>query len=47
MRLALGVLFIWLGAACLWVAMHGTQASTPWAAFGEITGALKGGDDGG
>lgn len=41
MNLAFGVLFIWLGAACLWVAFHGTDASTPWAAFQEVAGAVR------
>lgn len=43
MGLALGVLFLWLGAACLWVATHGTQADTPWKAFQQIIGGLKDG----
>lgn len=41
MGLALSVLFLWLGAALLWVAAHGTQASTPWAAFQQVTGAMR------
>jgi hypothetical protein len=39
--LALGVLFVWLGAACLWVATHGTEARTPWQAYEEVLGALR------
>lgn len=41
MGLALSVLFIWLGSALLWVAAHGTQASTPWQAFTQVTGAMR------
>lgn len=41
MNFALGILFMWLGAACLWVAFHQTEASTPWAAFGEVLGAIR------
>lgn len=40
-NVALGVLFLWLGGACLWVAFHGTEASTPWDAFSSVTGALN------
>lgn len=41
MGLVFGVLFLWLGAACLWVATHGTDASTPWGVFKEITDGIK------
>lgn len=41
MGLALAVLFLWLGSALLWVAAHGTQASSPWAVFQQVTGAMK------
>lgn len=37
----MGVLLLWLGAACLWVAFHGTEATTPWAAFQSVTGAIN------
>jgi hypothetical protein len=40
-NVALGVLFIWAGAACLWVAFHGTEASTPWDAFQSVFGAVN------
>jgi hypothetical protein len=40
-NVALGVLFMWLGAACLWVAFHGTDAKTPWQAFEQVTGAIN------
>lgn len=39
MGLALGVVFLWLGAALLWVATHGTEAKTPWQLYeGVISG---------
>lgn len=41
MGLALGVVFIWLGAACLWVAAHGTDAKTPWGVYQQVIGALR------
>lgn len=41
MRFALGILFMWLGAACLWIAFHDTNAKTPWEAFGEVANAVK------
>lgn len=44
MRLALGVVFLWLGAALLWVASHGTEASSPWQVYQQITGAMRDGD---
>lgn len=44
MALALGVLFIWLGCACLWVASHGLEASTPWDAYSELLAKMRGAD---
>jgi hypothetical protein len=32
-NLALGVLFLWVGAGCLHLASHGIQASSPWEAY--------------
>lgn len=43
MGLALGVLLIWVGAACLWVAFHGTEAKTPWQAYEQVLGGLRNG----
>ena len=40
MNLAFGVLFLWLGAACIWVAVHGTEARTPFQAYDQIMGAI-------
>lgn len=44
MGLALGVVCIWVGAACLWVATHGTTATTPWGAYDQVIKGLRGGD---
>lgn len=41
MNLALGVLFLWMGAACLWLASHPTQAATPWQAYRQVIGAIR------
>lgn len=41
MGLVFGVLFLWLGAALLWVASHGTEARTPWGIFQEVTDAIR------
>lgn len=41
MGFALAVLFIWAGCVLIWVAAHGTQASTPWAAYQQVTEAWQ------
>lgn len=41
MNLAFGALFLWLGAACIWVAAHGTEARTPWQAYQQIIGGIR------
>lgn len=46
MNVAVGVLFLWLGGALLWVAFHGTEAKSPWDAFIQITGAVNAQVDG-
>lgn len=46
MRLAFGVLFLWLGCALLWVATHGVQAATPWQAYQTVLGAIRDGVSG-
>lgn len=40
MNLALGIMFLWLGVACIWVASHGTTADTPWKAYQQIIGGI-------
>lgn len=42
MNLAMAVLFLWLGAACLYLGSHGLEASTPWAAFQTVLGKAAG-----
>lgn len=41
MNLALAIVFLWVGAACLWLATHDTPAATPWEAYGEIIKAIR------
>jgi hypothetical protein len=36
MNLALSILCLWVGSAFLYLASHGLQATTPWAAFQTI-----------
>lgn len=43
MNLAFGVLFLWLGAACLWLAARGTDAVTPWGAYRQVIDAVRAG----
>ena len=38
----MAILVLFVGCCLMWVAVHGTQASTPWGVFQEITGALGG-----
>ncbi len=44
MGFALAVILIWLGAALLWVAAHGTQAARPWDVYSQVTDAMRGGE---
>lgn len=44
MNLAFGVLFLWWGAAAMYVATHGLGAATPWAAFIALINKLRGED---
>jgi hypothetical protein len=45
--MALGIIFLYLGAACLYVAVHGTTindgagAKTPWEAFSGVLRKVK------
>lgn len=38
MAFPFSLLMTWLGAALLWVAFHGTGATTPWGVYQEILG---------
>jgi hypothetical protein len=40
-NLAFGIMFIWLGAGCLWLATHNTDASSPWQAYMEVIDAIR------
>jgi hypothetical protein len=41
MRLALGIVFLWLGALFISLAAHGLQASTPWGAYQTVIAKLR------
>jgi len=41
MGLAIGILLIWAGCACLYVAAHGLDATTPWAAYQEVMSGIR------
>jgi hypothetical protein len=45
-ELAMGIFLVWLGAALLWVAFHGTTAKTPWEIFQSVVTAATGGGAG-
>ena len=47
MKLAFGIMFLWLGASMLYLASHGLEASTPWGAFQTILTKIRaqGGED--
>lgn len=45
MTLAFGILLLWIGAACLWWAMHsaGRQGDSPlWTAYKDVLGTSFG-----
>jgi hypothetical protein len=42
-RIAWGVLCLWFGAACIWVAAHGTDAVSPWGVYEEIIDGIRNG----
>ena len=41
MSLAIGILLIFVGSMLVWVAAHGTDATTPWGVFTEILAQLE------
>lgn len=41
MNLAFGILFLWLGAACIWLAARGTDAATPWGAYRAVLDGIS------
>lgn len=46
MRMALGIMFLWAGAACLWVARTDLQADTPYGAYRTLINRLREDEDG-
>lgn len=40
MRMAMGILFMWLGAAGIYIATHGTQATTPYGVYQSLIGSI-------
>ena len=47
MNLAFAVLFLWFGASLLYLASHGLEASSPFAAYRSVLGKMAGGGDDG
>lgn len=45
MNLAFGIIFMWLGAACIWLATRGTDATTPWGAYKAVLDGIGKGVD--
>lgn len=41
MNLAFACIFLWMGAALLYVSSHGLEASTPWATFQTVLGKAR------
>lgn len=41
MGIAFGIFLVWIGSACLWVAVHGTDAATPWGAYQEVIKGIR------
>lgn len=46
MKLAFGVMFLWLGASMLYLASHGLEASSPWGAFQTLMSQARGAEGG-
>lgn len=47
MKLAFGIMFLWTGAAMLYLASHGLEATTPWGAYQTILTDIRGDSAGG
>lgn len=41
MNLAFGVASLWLGAALLYIGVHGLEAATPWGAFMALIAKMR------
>lgn len=37
MNLAMAIIMLWIGSTLIWVASHGTDATSPWSLFKSIT----------
>jgi hypothetical protein len=46
-RLAFGIMFLWIGAGMVYSASRGMEASTPWGAFQTILTNIRGDSAGG
>lgn len=42
MRLVIAIIALWLGSTLIWVATHGTDATSPWTLFKSITDKIGG-----
>lgn len=42
MNLAMSIAMLFVGCCLMWVAVHGTESTTPWGVFQEITKGLSG-----
>jgi hypothetical protein len=41
MKLAMGTVFLFLAASCIYLATHGLEAASPWGAFQTITSKIQ------
>lgn len=41
MNLAFAIIFLWAGAACLWLGSRNTGATTPWGAFSAVLSKVR------
>lgn len=42
MNLVMGIICLWVGAALLFLASHGLQATSPWGAFQTVLTSVRG-----
>lgn len=41
MNLSLGIVFLFIGAALIWVASHGLDAASPWEVYQKVIAGLR------
>jgi hypothetical protein len=41
-RLVIAIIALWIGSTLIWVATHGTDATSPWQLFKQITDKIGG-----